>query len=362
MRGTFFIHEHRTVTLSIECLLKAFVSCLVLLSCFTGCMNVQLQHSDTFSYLDLSLVEKCEYQGREPKYSEAIHIQGGLTRITGDKDYARLSFTDNTKAEYVLLLPMDNTVYSLSIWRDPSDRKADISVRKPVDVILNPTLEKGLKNMRSLLPPESWQGYPSKVVLYNQKDERRIYVAYRKGTGNDDICWSIADASDLNKKSRRVIESVPVPILPLAIVSAVAYSGNRSSDICESHSYYYSVAFSPDGRYALSGSYDNAVKVWDIASGEKLRVFTGHTDAVESVAFSTDGTRVLSGSRDKTVKLWDFSSGALIHTFNGHNKDVKSVAFSPDGRHILSGSQDGTARVWDISSAREIMTFHKTSS
>jgi len=44
-----------------------------------------------------------------------------------------------------------------------------------------------------------------------------------------------------------------------------------------------------------------------VASGRELRTFTGHTDIVWSVAFSPDGARALSGSDDDTLKLWDLS-------------------------------------------------------
>ena len=66
-----------------------------------------------------------------------------------------------------------------------------------------------------------------------------------------------------------------------------------------------SVAFSPDGRTALSGSYDETVKLWDVATGKEIRPFTAHKGRVHSIAFSPDGRTVLSGSTDKTLKLWD---------------------------------------------------------
>jgi len=118
-----------------------------------------------------------------------------------------------------------------------------------------------------------------------------------------------------------------------------------------------SVAFSPDGRYALSGSMDSTLKLWDVNGGTEIRTFTGHTSIVWSVAFSPNAQYALSGSHDKTLKLWDVNSGAEIRSFSGHTSDVLSVAFSPDGRYVLSGSKDATLRLWDVDSGAEIRTF-----
>ncbi len=118
-----------------------------------------------------------------------------------------------------------------------------------------------------------------------------------------------------------------------------------------------SLAFSPDGRRLLSGSYDETVRLWDVDSGREIRRFEGHTDQVRSVAFSPDGRYALSSSWDKTVRLWDVKSGHQIRQFKGHSERVKGVAFSPDGRYALSGSWDRTVRLWDVETGREIRRF-----
>src|SRR5205814_2156896 len=63
--------------------------------------------------------------------------------------------------------------------------------------------------------------------------------------------------------------------------------------------------FSPDGSRLVSGSQDQTVKVWDVASAQELRTLKGHTTIVRSVAFSRDGYRLASASMDKTIKIWD---------------------------------------------------------
>jgi len=109
-----------------------------------------------------------------------------------------------------------------------------------------------------------------------------------------------------------------------------------------------SVAFSPDGQWALSGSWDNTLKLWDVNNGSLVRSFEGHTSYVLSVAFSPDGQTAFSGSGDGTLKLWDVNTGSLVRSFEGHTDWVNSVAFSPDGQWALSGSGDETLKLWDL--------------
>ena len=118
-----------------------------------------------------------------------------------------------------------------------------------------------------------------------------------------------------------------------------------------------SACMSGDGRYAVSGSWDNTLKLWDVASGRCLRTFVGHAKGVNSVCLSADGRFVLSGSREGVLKLWDVESGGCLHRFVGHNHFVLSVTLSTDGRYALSGSWDRTLKMWDVASGRCLRTL-----
>ncbi|MCL2806061.1 MAG: WD40 repeat domain-containing protein, partial [Treponema sp.] len=120
-----------------------------------------------------------------------------------------------------------------------------------------------------------------------------------------------------------------------------------------------SVAFSPDGKYVVSGSNDNMIKLWDVSSGREIRNLSGHVNNVNSVAINHDGTRIISGSHDYSIRLWDVASGREIQIFMDVNA-VSSVVFSPDGKYIVSGTaawfdpmnpqtrmEDNAIVVWD---------------
>jgi serine/threonine protein kinase len=114
------------------------------------------------------------------------------------------------------------------------------------------------------------------------------------------------------------------------------------------------VAFSPDGRRALTGSLDHTVPLWDVATGRELRHFEGHTDSAYSVAFSPDGRRALTGGFDKTARVWDVETGKELCRFEGHANPVWAVAYFPDGRRAISASNDHTADIWDVSIGQEL--------
>ncbi len=129
----------------------------------------------------------------------------------------------------------------------------------------------------------------------------------------------------------------------------------------------YSVAYSPDGHIAASGSSDKNIKLWDVASGRELRTLTGHSDVVGSVAFSPDGRTIVSASWDETIKLWEVSSGLELYsvknprTAQSMNIPRKaifgSVAFSPDGRTIAAGDIFGSLWILDAASGKVLNSW-----
>ncbi|MBF0518658.1 MAG: protein kinase [Nitrospirae bacterium] len=118
-----------------------------------------------------------------------------------------------------------------------------------------------------------------------------------------------------------------------------------------------SVSLSHDNRYALSVSRLDALKLWDITTGECVKTFGGHDEVFTSALLSYNNLYALSGGYDKTLKLWDVDSGECIRTFEGHSGHVTSVSLSQDNLYALSGGYDKTLKLWDVGSGECIKTL-----
>jgi WD40 repeat protein len=125
--------------------------------------------------------------------------------------------------------------------------------------------------------------------------------------------------------------------------------------------------FSPDGRMVVTGSgegiwgegttldlenADNTVRLWDVATGDELRRFVGHEDAVRGVDFSANGSRILTNGRDSTIRLWDARSGKLIRRIRGSSHPLWGIAAGSNSARFLTTGVAGTAHVWDIPAGR----------
>jgi WD40 repeat protein len=110
--------------------------------------------------------------------------------------------------------------------------------------------------------------------------------------------------------------------------------------------------FSPDGSKVLTASDDKTVQMWDAATGQPLVSFAGHEGRVTDVAFTSDGKWVLTASDDKTARIWNAATGEVRHVLRGHSQAVLCAEFSADDRRVITGSDDTTARLWDVATGQ----------
>jgi WD40 repeat protein len=120
------------------------------------------------------------------------------------------------------------------------------------------------------------------------------------------------------------------------------------------------MAFSPDGKTALTASQPNGIdgvfpestaQLWTTTPEHRLLLTVRHSSTIRGVAFSPDGKRFATASQDWTARIWETATGRLLAPPLRHRSYVLGVAFSPDGRHVLT-SESGAARLWRANAAR----------
>ena len=138
------------------------------------------------------------------------------------------------------------------------------------------------------------------------------------------------------------------------------------------YSYVTAISFSRDGQLAVSSGVDRTIRTWDLVHGQLLRTIPAHRGEPKAVSVSDDGQFIVSGSdvpddpstvasvQEGTLKLWNAATGEMIHSFGGYNEPINDVTFSADGKLLISSgpsSSDDGIKVWDLESGHLIRTL-----
>lgn len=123
----------------------------------------------------------------------------------------------------------------------------------------------------------------------------------------------------------------------------------------------HAVTFSAGtGQYILTGSQDRNIRLFNPSTSRLIQTYSAHGYEVLDLSVSEDNSRFASVGGDKTVFLWDVATAQTLRRFTGHAARVNAVSFGGEGDSVLvSGSFDGTVKVWDLKarSERPIMTL-----
>ncbi len=240
---------------------------------------------------------------------------------------------------------------------------------------------------------------------------RRTVIAGIVGlvTVSSALTWAVASrlqgtatvTTSITESGNTPSTTYTYPTPTAAVPPQLTYKGQQG--------YIWSVAWSPDGAYIVSGSADGTAHVWDCNNGKRVtayrshvtpaidndwakkvawapdskRIAIGFTDTttqgvdinteqelfsyasptakepIESISWSPNGRYIAVGDFGNTVVIYDVTSGQAITTYTDHSDSVYALAWSPDGKRIASGSSDGTARVWDAMSGKTLLIYKK---
>ena len=115
-------------------------------------------------------------------------------------------------------------------------------------------------------------------------------------------------------------------------------------------------AISPDGKLLATGSFDNTVRIWDLAArlngdaSAEPKVLRHPGPIWYALSFNDDGTAVVTGSEDGTARVWDVATGQPIGPILKHNSVVKAARFTANGSQVMTADESGEVRVWNLDS------------
>lgn len=161
--------------------------------------------------------------------------------------------------------------------------------------------------------------------------------------------FSLHNLKDQTRLQDVMSSAAPFPTTPLARLA-----GHNGP--------VHAVTFSSgSGQYVLTGSADRNIRLFNPSSSKRqlIQTYAAHGYEVLDLAVAEDNSKFVSVGGDKTVFLWDVATAQTLRRFTGHAGRINACCFGGEGGDgsgesvIVTGSFDGTVKCWDLRSRSE---------
>ena len=218
-----------------------------------------------------------------------------------------------------------------------------------------------MRTQRLRLPP--LEGHTGSVLClqFDERADQDIIVS--GGSDADVIVWRFSDGALL----KRMVSAHSESVLNLRFDEKylVTCSKDKTIKVWNRRSLLPTDEDYPDRSSARNAYYptyiidtahpplDSAMTPEPLEPFSLLITFDGHGAAVN--ALQIRGYEIVSASGDRKVMLWNIKTGELVRVFSGHTKGIACIQY--DGRRVVSGSSDNSVRIFDANTAAEIATL-----
>lgn len=291
----------------------------------------------------------------------ARHFKPGQTKDTtalGSTGYAAPEQYGKTQTTpRADIYSLGATLHQLMTSNDPSESPFTFS---PI-VLKEPTLA-GLDTLIAGMVSVDINKRPTSVLFVKQ-ELQRIAIEHQLGQTHPlhhtlPTAYSAPTTLPKTPKSTKGITAPQIPPMSNMLFACYGHSSRVTA-----------LAWSPNGKWIASASYDKTVQVWDASNGNQLLTYKEHRNRVNALTWSPDSTRLASASDDGTVRVWSHTSGITFFTYSGHTGPVNSLSWSPTlsaygnalPAQIASAGTDKTVHIWDATTGTTRYIFRSHS-
>jgi len=186
---------------------------------------------------------------------------------------------------------------------------------------------------------------------------RRASIMKQSSSGIDST-----NLSSIKNDKKNIIPNTIVPdtkLEPLVEANGAAlavYAGHSPSTPV------WSTEFAPSGYYFASAGSDSTARLWTTDRPCHLRIFVGHlSPSVNTVTWHQNCNYILTGSDDKTVRMWDVQTGQTVRLLTGCSAGVNIVKVCPSGRYVAGADYHGVVHIWELASGRKVHELRQPS-
>lgn len=154
-------------------------------------------------------------------------------------------------------------------------------------------------------------------------------------TASPDGKWLAVGVSDLGKGTEN------------AVVVFDAATGDRAFELPTRRKAVTTLAFTADGQ-RLAAGFNGAVQIWDVPGRKLVKTLEGFERVVTRLAFDPKGESLAAGTADGQVWVWSAETGRRKQVIEAGTRGVRSVAFSADGKRLVTATNRAGVAVWDV--------------